>query len=113
MQKSPVSDIAVEASKLANQFIPWHNSCQTSYANQALQFAKQVEDESISDEQLKECPKKFANLSKMLAEALQKIATGELGRNITRDGPMNYADDLWSIAWGQQCVLTCARRVVV
>ena len=39
LQQSPISEIACEATKIANQFIPWHSSCQTSFHNHQQPFA--------------------------------------------------------------------------
>ncbi len=50
----------------------------------ALKWARQAEDESISLEVLGEVPRQFTTLSRKLAAALQKVATSEIGRKITR-----------------------------
>ena len=50
----------------------------------ALKWARQAEDESISLEVLGEVPRQFTTLSRKLAAALQKVATSEIKRKITR-----------------------------
>ena len=46
--------------------------------------ARPVEDESISDEDLRVVPRKFAILSRKIAATLQEKATGQVGRIITQ-----------------------------
>jgi len=41
-QEHPISSIACEATKLANHFIPWQNSCQTSLGNYQNPFSSNV-----------------------------------------------------------------------
>ena len=54
--------------------------------DKALVWLSQVDDPHVTDAQLKdEPPKRFIQLSKQLAVALQKIAQGELGREITQN----------------------------
>ena len=53
--------------------------------DKALVWVSQVDDQNITDEDLaKQPPLRFRQLSKRLAAALQKIASGELGRDITQ-----------------------------
>ena len=76
----------------AGQFRAWKN---TVFQNvnvaaqrdddEALEWVSQVDDVNVTDEALAERPPtKFIQLSKRLATALQKIAHGELGREITQ-----------------------------
>ena len=52
--------------------------------DKALAWAREVEDETKELEYFDEVPRRFKLLSRKLATALQKIATGELGRRITQ-----------------------------
>ena len=52
--------------------------------DKALEWARTVEDENLSEESFFKVPKKFATLSRKLSSQLQRIATGELGRQITQ-----------------------------
>ena len=51
--------------------------------DEVLIWARQAEDESVSDEDLHKLPRMFATLSRKFASALQERATGELGHLIT------------------------------
>ena len=50
----------------------------------ALKWARQVEDDSVSLADLEVVPRQFITLSRKMAAALQKVATSEIGRKITR-----------------------------
>jgi len=52
--------------------------------DQALCWAREAEDESLPPEYFHTVPKKFATLSRKIAAVLQKVAEGNLGRNITQ-----------------------------
>ena len=60
------------------------NSASGRPDDKCLQWAMQVNDESITDEQLYKVPRIFMTLSREITSKLQHIATGELGRNITQ-----------------------------
>ena len=51
--------------------------------DQALVWAKQVEDPMVTDEALENVPDKSKTLSMKLTAALQRVAQGDLGRRIT------------------------------
>ena len=83
-------EVKVPALPSVAGFRAWLAVCQTVNAasgredDLALKWARQAEDESISLEDLERIPRQFTTLSRKIAAALQKVATSEIGRKITR-----------------------------